>query len=104
MSREAYIVDGLLRGFHNPARRNTRVIPARRGGSPEGCRRLLDADTPAVNRSDPLSPASLMPRPSAPMRRPPARRCERREMLQPQAVVRNALATGRESVKVFLTD
>jgi len=25
-------------------------------------------------------------------------------MLQPQAVVRNALTTGRESVKVFLTD
>jgi hypothetical protein len=31
-------------------------------------------------------------------------RCERREMLQPQAVVRNALTTGRESVTVFLTD
>src|SRR3954470_16137995 len=45
-----------------------------------------------------------MPRRSAPARRQPARRCERREMLQPQAVVRNALTTGRESVTVFLTD
>src|SRR4051812_26958760 len=31
-------------------------------------------------------------------------RCERREMLQPQAVVRNALTTGREWVTVFLPD
>jgi hypothetical protein len=61
--------------------------------------------SPATTGSDSLSPAQLRPAALPDAKRPsPFHALKQRREMTPQALMRQALTTGRESVTVFLTD